>query len=79
MRLCPCDPSPLYTPDDASWEGWTACRSIRGGRCGGIDMKPTYDELVLLLRQAPPRQMIDDQRYWDWRTQVEAMLARVEE
>ena len=42
-------------------------------------MKPTYDELVLLLRQAPPRQMIDDQRYWDWRTQVEAMLARVEE
>ena len=42
-------------------------------------MKPTYDELVLLLRQAPPRQMIADQRYWDWRKKVEALLARVEE
>ena len=42
-------------------------------------MKPTYDELVLLLRQAPPRQMIEDQRFWDWRKRVEEALARVEE
>ena len=44
-----------------------------------IVMKPTYDELVLLLRQAPPRTMIEDQRYWDWRKRVEEALARVEE
>ena len=30
---------------------------------------PTYSELLDLLRAAPPRQMIDDQRYWDWRRQ----------
>ena len=41
-------------------------------------MKPTYDELVLLLRQAPPRQMIDDQRYWDWRKRVEEVLSRLD-
>jgi len=41
--------------------------------------KPTYQELVDLLRSAPPRQMVEDQRYWDWRRKVEAMLARVEE
>ena len=42
-------------------------------------MKPAYEELVLLLRQAPPRQMIGDERYWIWRKQVEALLARVDE
>ena len=42
-------------------------------------MQPSYDELVLLLRQAPPRAMIADQRFWDWRKQVEALLARVDE
>lgn len=42
-------------------------------------MKPTYEELVALLRDAPPRQMIDDQRYWDWRNKVEALLARVDD
>ena len=40
---------------------------------------PTYSELLDCLRAAPPRQMIDDQRYWDWRRQVEDLLARVEE
>ena len=40
---------------------------------------PTYSELLDLLRAAPPRQMIDDQRFWDWRRQVEDLLARVEE
>ena len=40
---------------------------------------PTYSELLDLLRAAPPKQMIDDQRYWDWRRQVEDLLARVEE
>ena len=40
---------------------------------------PTYSELLDLLRAAPPRQMIDDQRYWDWRRQVEDLLARVDE
>ena len=44
-----------------------------------MEIKPTYEDLVALLRAAPPRQMIDDQRYWDWRTRVEATLARVEE
>ena len=43
------------------------------------DSKPTYEELILLLRDAPPRQMVEDQRYWDWRKKVEALLARVEE
>lgn len=42
-------------------------------------MKPSYDELVLLLRQAPPRSMIADQRFWDWRVKVEELLARVDE
>ena len=42
-------------------------------------MKPTYDELVLFLRTAPPRPMIEDQRYWDWRLKLEALLARVDE
>lgn len=41
--------------------------------------RPTYDELVALLRQAPPRQMIEDQRYWDWRKRLEELLARVDE
>mgnify|MGYP001607370322 CR=1 FL=1 len=41
-------------------------------------MKPAYDELVALLREVPPRQMIDDQRFWDFRRKVEALLARVE-
>lgn len=41
--------------------------------------KPTYEELVALLRSAPPRPMIEDQRYWDWRLTLEAMLARVDE
>lgn len=42
-------------------------------------MKPTYDDLVALLRSAPPRQMINDQRYWDWRKKIEEVLARVED
>ncbi|MDP3703755.1 MAG: hypothetical protein Q8R78_05150 [Candidatus Omnitrophota bacterium] len=42
-------------------------------------MKPSYDELLAILRSAPPRQMIDDQRFWDWRRQVEDLLARVDE
>ena len=40
---------------------------------------PTYAELVALLRETPPRTMIADQRFWDFRQKVEAMLARVEE
>lgn len=39
------------------------------------DLGPTYADLVNLLRRAPPREMITDQRYWDWRRQVEEMLA----
>lgn len=42
-------------------------------------MKPTYEELVQLLRQSPPRSAIGDERYWNWRKQVEEALARVEE
>ena len=42
-------------------------------------MKPTYDELVALLRSAPPRPMIEDQRYWDWRRKVEEVLARIDD
>lgn len=42
------------------------------------DARPTYADLVALLRDAPPRQMIADQRYWDWRRRVEACLARLE-
>ena len=42
------------------------------------DPQPSYDDLVLLLRDAPPRQMISDQRYCDYRKRVEAMLARVD-
>jgi len=41
--------------------------------------KPTYQDLVDLLRAAPPRPAIDDQRYWDWRLEVESLLARLEE
>ena len=40
---------------------------------------PTYSELLDCLRAALPRSAIDDQRYWDWRRQVEDLLARVEE
>ena len=40
---------------------------------------PTYSELLDLLRAAPPKQMISDQRFWDWRRQVEDLLARVDE
>ena len=40
---------------------------------------PTYEELVQLLRDAPPRVMIEDQRYWDWRIRAEDMLARVDQ
>ena len=43
------------------------------------EAKPTYEDLVLILRQAPPRSSIPDQRFWDWRRQVEDLLARVEE
>ena len=43
------------------------------------ETKPTYEELVRILRQAPPRSSISDQRFWDWRHQVEDLLARVEE
>ena len=39
---------------------------------------PSYSELLDLLRAAPPRQMISDQRFWDWRRQVEYLLARVD-
>ena len=39
---------------------------------------PTYEELVTLLREAPPRTMITDQRYWDWRIRLEDLLARVD-
>ena len=41
--------------------------------------KPTYAELVALLRETPPRTMITDQRFWDFRNKVEALLARVED
>ena len=41
--------------------------------------RPTYDEVIALLRAAPPRAMIDDQRYWDWRRQVEILLARLDQ
>jgi len=41
--------------------------------------RPTYDEVVAMLRDAPPRSMIADQRYWDYRKRVEALLRRVDE
>ena len=45
-------------------------------------MKPTDEtvasEAIALLRAAPPRAMIDDQRYWDWRRQVEVLLAKLD-
>lgn len=43
------------------------------------ETRPTYDDLVALLRECPPRQMISDQRFWDYRRRVEAMLARVDQ
>lgn len=39
---------------------------------------PTYDELVAVLRAAPPRRMVLDQRFWDWRGRLEALLARLD-
>ena len=41
------------------------------------DRPPTYEELVTMLRSAPPQQAVDDQRYWQWRAAASAMLARV--
>ena len=41
-------------------------------------MKPTYEELVEILRMAPPRSAINDQRFWDWRRQVEVLLAKLD-
>ena len=43
-----------------------------------LEGRPTYEELVTILREAPPRQMVDDQRYWDWRIRAEDLLARVD-
>lgn len=37
------------------------------------------DALLALLKDAPPRQAIDDQRYWVWRTRVDALLLRITE
>ena len=36
-------------------------------------------EAIALLRSAPPRQMIADERYWVWRKHVEEFLARVDD
>jgi len=41
--------------------------------------KPTLDDLIALLRAAPPRHALQDERYRRWRVQVEAMLRRVDE
>ena len=43
------------------------------------DRGVTLDEVLTLLRQAPPRQAIDDTRYWLWRQRVDALLLRVKE
>ena len=40
--------------------------------------RPTYEELVALLREAPPRQAIPDDRYWAYRRRVEEVLERVD-
>ena len=42
------------------------------------EIPPTYDELVQVLRAAPPRTMLLDQRYWDWRNRLDALLARLD-
>lgn len=61
------------------WDDSPLGRAIQRRHAVMSDSKPTYEELILLLRDAPPRQMVEDQRYWDWRKKVEALLARVEE
>mgnify|MGYP001583705793 CR=1 FL=1 len=35
-------------------------------------------EAIALLRSSPPRSAIADQRYWDWRRQVEVLLAKLD-
>jgi len=37
------------------------------------------DQFLKLLQDAPPRQAIDDPRYWAWRRKVEAVLIDVKE
>ena len=37
------------------------------------------DQFLKLLQEAPPRQAIDDPRYWAWRRKVEAVLIDVKE
>ena len=63
---------------DLHWTGTLAELISIIGPIGGKPMKPTYEELVTLLREAPPRQMITDQRYWDWRKRVEEALSRLD-
>lgn len=41
-------------------------------------MSPTRDELLHLLKTAPPREMVSDQRYWDWKRVVDEVLERIE-
>ena len=33
-----------------------------------------YHRLVVIARQAPPRQSIDDQRYWSWKATLDVVL-----
>lgn len=42
------------------------------------EMRAERDALLALLKDAPPRQAIDDQRYWEWRQRVDALLMRLE-
>lgn len=37
------------------------------------------DRFALLeaLRAAPPREAVDDQRYWTWRARVDALLLKL--
>ena len=41
------------------------------------DSLPTRAELLELLRSAPAKQGIADDRYWKWKTRVDEVLMRL--
>ena len=37
------------------------------------------DQFLALLQEAPPRQSVDDPRYWAWKRKVDALLVEIKD
>ena len=45
---------------------------------GAIVVAPSYAELVELLESAPTREVVVEDRYWEFRRRVDAVLQRID-